>query len=338
MQNERGNVIRILITNLPAIIAIALMSIALKVVLNYNFILSFIVLAIAYVVLGIIVEMILDKMALSDVKRQPVVQVNKQGKPKIVDLTDEPKKQPARKISTAPYAEYAAERLRKTKLNFNDLLVVDNNNNETVIKNEETDNKVTIINDYSALLKKVKPKETVAPVSKTVSVEKINEEKAEKVVAEKPLTKDTELFTTETSNSLEDFTVKNADDLEEESNKIKNEIDKRLSTDNKFALPFNKKKASTPPETFTFEKNVNTEKEEQEPNKDEPKDIPQDFVITNEKTNEENNIDDFDDISFKAEEINAENDKAVADSELINQLYKPTEVKKKQPFWKRWFR
>lgn len=343
MQNERGNVIRILITNLPAIIAIALMSLVLNIVLDYNFILSFIVLAIAYVVLGIIVEIVLEKISVSNRKKQPVSQVNRQPRPKVTD--DQQDTQPVRKISTAPYAEYAAERLKKTKLNFNDLLVVDSR--ESIEKkNEETENKVTIINDYSTLLKKVKPKETPIPVTKTVSVEKINEEKQEvkeikPVIKEKvqPAIKEKEqekeVLFTDTSDSFEDFTVKPADALEAESIKIRNEIDKRLANDSKVTLPA-KKKISPLPETFTFDKNVKDDKEEQE--KPELKEIPQDLKITSEPTVVDSDIEEFNEISFTSDEVKAEDDdKAVADSELISQLYQPVEVKKKQPFWKRFF-
>lgn len=128
MQNERNRFINVLKTNIPAVIVILIMTIALKIALDYNVILSFIILCIAYVVLGIIVEFILEKIEGTRTVQEPQYRSERQVKPKLVDLSDDSditiKQRPVRKITTSPNAAEVAQRLRKTKLNFDDLLTL----------------------------------------------------------------------------------------------------------------------------------------------------------------------------------------------------------------------
>ena len=349
MQNERDKVINILKTNLPAIVVILLMTIALNIALDYNVFLSFIVLSIAYVVLGIVIEMILERFSSTTTKtyeRQAHSQTStKSVQPKLVDLTHDEnisiKKKPVKKITTSPSAAVVAQRLKKTKLNFDDLLALSDtaeskSKDETVVF---TQSKVSVINDYSTLLNKVKAKEnsseSEANVSKTVSVEKITETVEKDIKVDEEDTFDEE-FSFDDNDNFDEFSVKSADTIEYESKKIQSEIDKRLLDNKSTVVPPIKKKTTSLLESLSF--NFKSKEEEKEEVEEEVEDLDDFQVVKEEETYEEEVLDD---VSFDVEAMDENGDKAVADRNLINELYttsKEPEVKKKQPFWKRLFR
>lgn len=63
MANRKTNFLKnVVITNLPALAALLLMAVALRITLQFNVILSFLVLLIVYFFLGVTVELILDKI------------------------------------------------------------------------------------------------------------------------------------------------------------------------------------------------------------------------------------------------------------------------------------
>lgn len=343
MKKEKNTIINVLKTNIPAIIVILIMTIALKIALDYNVILSFIILCIAYVVLGIIVEFILEKIEGPQTRQATSYRTERQVRPRLVDLTDdsdisvkERKERPVRRISTSPSAAEVAQRLRKTKFNFDDLLTLSDTNDSKVKEEKVITNKVSIINDYSTLLNKAKqPKESETEetvVKNTVNVGKITDDtpvdKAEKVEKEKRTVD--ESFTFMDDN---DFSVKSADHLESVSQKIKSEVDKRLSDSRQSKLPYKKKKSDPLMEDLTFD----IKEEEKEEEKKIEVESLDDFKITREEEKSEDEA--LEDIFFEPDSVEG-NDMAVADSDLINELYteKEEEPKKKQPFWKNLFR
>ncbi len=357
MQNDRDNIIKVLKTNLPAIIVIAIMTIALKIALNYIMILSFIILSICYIVLGIVVELVMERFALvsEDKGRQKenvdtdIYQHSK--KPRIVDMTNQKTevKETPKRINTSPYASQAAERLRKTKINFDDYMSQKDESSKKEIpyfSSQKTENNtvpdkpagVTIINDYTSLLNKVRQSDEKLSTKKEEEKEVIKEEKKEvKPEPQKPESSDEndkgsikDLLFGSKKELYEDFSVKTASDLENESDRIKNEVDKRLNDTNKVSLPYRKKKQA-PPDDIIIDTKGDLKHED-----DVEKDLPEDFVLKTETSEVQEDIDEisFDVISNKDEN----NDKAVADSDLISELYKETENKKKQPFWKNLFK
>lgn len=63
MANKKTNFMKnVVITNLPALAALVLMAVALRITLHFNVFLSFIVLLVVYFFLGVTVELILDKL------------------------------------------------------------------------------------------------------------------------------------------------------------------------------------------------------------------------------------------------------------------------------------
>jgi hypothetical protein len=335
MQNERNRFINVLKTNIPAVIVILIMTIALKIALDYNVILSFIILCIAYVVLGIIVEFILEKIEGTRTVQEPQYRSERQVKPKLVDLSDDSditiKQRPVRKITTSPNAAEVAQRLRKTKLNFDDLLTLSDTPQTVRSEEKVLASKVSVINDYSTLLNKAKqtqeePEAAQTEIKSTVSVEKITDENYNKIESKK--TDIDESYTLDDN----DFTVRPAEDLESVSKRIKHEVEKRLSDSKKTIFP-RRKKGTSLMEDLTFD---NQEEEKKTENIDTVEKLD-DFKIVREDDKKDDEA--LEDIFFEADGVEG-NDMAVADTDLINELYteKEEEPKKKQPFWKNLFR
>ncbi|NLN03826.1 MAG: hypothetical protein GX166_03255 [Clostridiaceae bacterium] len=336
MQNERNRFINVLKTNIPAIIVILIMTIALKIALDYNVILSFVVLCIAYVVLGIIVEVVLEKIEGAKTVREPVHRSERQARPKLVDLTDdsdiEIKQRAARRITTSPNAAEVAQRLRKTQFNFDDLLTLSDTPEAKKREEKVFTSKVSVINDYSTLLNKAKqakkePEVEETEVKSTVSVEKISDSEAyDRFESER-----TDIDESYTFMDDNDFTVRPAEDLESVSEKIKHEVEKRLSDSKKTIFP-KRKKGTALMEDLTFD----TQEEEEEIEKVEEVENLDDFKIERKEDKKEEEV--LEDIFFEPDGVDG-NDMAVADADLIDELYteKEEEPKKKLPFWKNLF-
>ncbi len=60
--NKKNNIKNIIISNLPAALALILMAVALKLTLKFSFILSLIVLVVLYFLLGVVIELIMEKL------------------------------------------------------------------------------------------------------------------------------------------------------------------------------------------------------------------------------------------------------------------------------------
>ena len=60
--SKKSNVKNIILTNLPAAAALLLMAAALKLTLHYSFFISLIILVVVYFLLGVTIELVLEKL------------------------------------------------------------------------------------------------------------------------------------------------------------------------------------------------------------------------------------------------------------------------------------